>query len=190
MKNLVAVVLILSALLAGSPAAGAVPAPGVQAAKPAKHPYPARAQERLVREVRHELVMLPYYSVFDNLEFKVEGYRVILLGQTIRPTLKSDAEAVVKKVEGVEEVVNKIEVLPLSPNDDRIRLAVYRAIFSNTVLNRYALQAVPPIHIIVKNGNVTLVGVVANEMDKNVAYIQANGVPGVFSVTSKLRAEK
>ncbi len=150
---------------------------------------PERARLRLEREVRHELVMLPFYSVFDNLEFKVTGYRVELFGQTIRPTLKSDAGAVVKKIEGVESVVNNIEVLPLSPNDDRIRRAVYRAIFTNTVLDRYALQAVPPIHIIVKNGNVTLVGVVANEMDKNVANIQANSVSGVFSVTNHLRVE-
>jgi len=134
--------------------------------------------------------MLPFYTVFDNLEFKITGYRVVLMGQTIRPALKSDAEAVVKKIEGVEEVVNKIEVLPLSPNDDRIRRAVYRAIYSNAALDRYALQAVPPIHIVVKNGNVILVGVVASEMEKNVAYIQANGVSGVFSVANNLRVEK
>ncbi len=152
--------------------------------------YPARARQRLEREVRHELRMLPYYSVFDNLEYKVEGYRVELFGQVVRPTLKSDAAAVVKKIEGVESVVNKIEVLPLSPNDDRIRLAVYRAIYSHTALDRYALQAVPPIHIIAKNGHVTLVGVVASEMDKNIANLQANGVPGVFSVTNNLRVEK
>jgi hyperosmotically inducible protein len=143
----------------------------------------------LEREVRHELVMLPFYSVFDNLQFKVDGYRVELFGQVVRPTLKSDAEAVVKKIEGVESVVNHIEVLPPSPNDDRIRLAEYRAIYGNSVLNRYALQAVPPIHIIVKNGNVTLEGVVASEMDKNVANIQANSVPGVFSVINNLRVE-
>ena len=149
-----------------------------------------RGTDRIIREVRHELVMLPYYGVFDNLAYKVEGYTVTLLGQVTRPTLKSDAENVVKKIEGVEKVKNEIEVLPLSPADDRIRRAEYRAIYGDTVLNRYALQAVPPIHIIVKNGNVTLEGVVATEADKNVANIRANGVSGVFSVTNNLRVEK
>ena len=144
----------------------------------------------LVRAVRHELLMLPYYSVFDNIEFSVDGYRVTLSGEVVRPTLKSDAENVVKRIEGVERVVNKIKVLPASFNDDRIRHATYRAIYRHPVLNRYALQSVPPIHIIVDNGNVTLVGVVANEMDKNVAYVQANSVPEVFSVTNRLRVEK
>ncbi len=143
----------------------------------------------LVREVRHQLVMLPFYSVFDNLEYKVEGYTVELNGQVSRPTLKTDAERAVKEIEGVEKVVNNIEVLPLSTNDDRIRMAVYRAIYHNASLSRYAIQAVPPIHIIVKNGNVTLVGIVAREMEKNVAGLQANGVPGVFSVTNNLRVE-
>jgi hyperosmotically inducible protein len=137
-------------------------------------------------QVRHELIMLPYYGVFDNLMFKVDGDRVELSGQVNRPTLKSAAERVVGKIEGVEEVVNNIEVLPVSFNDDRIRLAVYRSIFGNSVLQRYRLGSVPSIHIIVKNGNVTLEGVVANEMDKNVANLQANGVSGVFSVANNL----
>jgi len=107
-----------------------------------------------------------------------------------RPTLKSDAENVVKKIEGVEHVKNEIEVLPTSPNDDRIRRAVFRAVYGNPTLERYALQAVPPIHIIVKNGNVTLVGVVASEGDKNMAGLKANGVPGVFGVTNNLQVEK
>jgi len=149
-----------------------------------------RGYDRLVKEVRHELVMLPYYNVFDNLAFKVDGSTVTLMGQVTRPTLKSDAERVVKSIEGVDKVVNKIEVLPLSPNDERIRMAVYRAIYGNTSLQRYGLQAVPPIHIIVNNGNVTLEGVVANEADKNIANLQANGVPGVFSVKNNLRVEK
>ena len=149
-----------------------------------------RGYDRLVKEVRHELVMLPYYNVFDNLAFKVEGATVTLLGQVTRPTLKSDAERVVKSIEGVDKVVNKIEVLPLSPNDERIRLAVYRAIYSHAGLQRYGIQAVPPIHIIVNNGNVTLEGVVATEADKNIANLQANGVPGVFSVKNNLRVEK
>jgi hyperosmotically inducible periplasmic protein len=151
---------------------------------------PAQARERLEREVRHELVMLPYYSVFDNLAFKVDGDRVELLGQVSRPTLKSDAERVVKRIEGVESVTNNIEVLPTSPNDDRIRQAVYRAIYGNSALQLYGVRSVPPIHIIVKNGRVTLEGVVAKEMDKNIANVQANSVSGVFSVTNNLRVEK
>jgi hyperosmotically inducible periplasmic protein len=149
----------------------------------------AKGYERFVREIRHELVMLPYYGVFDNLAYKVDGYKVTLMGQVTRPTLKSDAERVVKDIEGVEQVTNNIEVLPLSPNDDRIRLAAYRAIYGQTALNRYALNAIPPIHIIVNNGKLTLEGVVANEGDKNIAGIQANSVPGVFSVTNNLRVE-
>jgi hyperosmotically inducible protein len=150
----------------------------------------AKAQARLVKEVRHELVMLPFYGVFDNLAFKVDGYTVTLLGQVTRPSIKSDAESAVKGIEGVEKVVNQIEVLPVSPNDDRIRLDVYRAIYSHATLSRYALRAVPTIHIIVKNGNVTLEGAVGNEMDKNVANLQANGVSGVFSVKNNLVVDK
>src|SRR5438445_8065891 len=149
-----------------------------------------RGQDRIVKEVRHELVMLPYYNVFDNLAYRVDGSTVTLMGQVTRPTLKSDAERVVKGIEGVEKVVNNIEVLPVSPNDDKIRIAVYRAIYGQPALQRYAHQAVPPIHIIVKNGNVTLEGVVASEGDKNIANVQANGVPGVFSVKNNLRVEK
>src|SRR5204863_609347 len=122
-------------------------------------------------EVRHELVMLPYYGVFDNLAFRVDGDRITLLGQVTRPTLKHDAEAAVRDVEGVREVDNQIEVLPLSPNDDRIRMAAYRAIYGQPGLDRYAMQAVPPIHIIVRNGNLTLEGVVSNEGDRNLAGI-------------------
>ncbi|MEO7649473.1 MAG: BON domain-containing protein, partial [Bryobacteraceae bacterium] len=141
-----------------------------------------RGSDRLVREVRHELVMLPYYDVFDNLAFKIDGSSVTLIGQVSRPTLKTDAERVVKSIEGVTAVNNEIQVLPLSPNDDRIRMAVYRAIYGQTSLQRYGLRSVPPIHIIVNNGNVALEGVVANAGDKNIAGIQANGVSGVFSV--------
>jgi hyperosmotically inducible protein len=149
-----------------------------------------RSQERIEREVRHELLLLPYYGVFDNLAFKVDGGHVTLLGQVTRPTLKTDAEAAVKHIEGVTSVDNQLEVLPLSPNDDRIRLAVYRAVYRQASLSRYALQAVPPIHIIVKNGNVHLEGVVASEGDKNIAGIQAKTVSGVFSVDNNLRVEK
>lgn len=146
--------------------------------------------DRIVKEVRHELVMLPYYNVFDNLSYRVDGSKVTLFGQVTRPTLKSDAENVVKKIEGVDKVENEIEVLPVSPNDDRLRRELYRAIYSKPQLQRYQLGAVPPIHIIVKNGNVTLEGVVANEGDKNVAGLAANGVSGVFKVTNNLAVEK
>lgn len=150
-----------------------------------------RGRQRLEREVRHELVMLPYYSVFDNLSFRVDGYTVTLMGQTIRPTLKSDAEGVVKRIEGVERVRNQIEVLPLSPHDDRIRRAVYFALYSaSSPLFRYGNQPVPPIHIIVKNGNVTLEGVVANAADRDIANVRANGVGEVFSVVNRLRVGK
>jgi len=146
----------------------------------------AKYHEKLTKEVRHQLVMLPWYSVFDNLAYKVEGDKVILYGQVTRPTLKSDAEAAVKSIEGVSSVVNKIEVLPLSPMDDQIRRAVYRAIYGDPGLSRYSIQAVPSIHIIVKNGHVTLEGVVDTEADKNLAYIRASAVPNVFSVTNNL----
>jgi hyperosmotically inducible protein len=150
----------------------------------------SRGTDRITREVRHELVMLPYYGVFDNLAYKVDGSTVTLMGQVTRPTLKSDAGNVVKRIEGVEHVENEIEVLPVSPNDDRIRRAVFRAIYSDPAMDRYAIQAVPPVHIIVKNGNVNLEGVVSTEADKNIAGIRANGVSGVFSVKNNLRTEK
>jgi hyperosmotically inducible protein len=142
---------------------------------------------RIVKEVRHELVMLPYYSVFDNLAYKVEGNTVTLLGQVTRPSLKSDAENVVKKIEGVDKVVNNIEVLPPSPMDDQLRRAAFRAIFGDSVLSKYSWGAVPPIHIIVNGGHLTLEGVVDSESDKNVAEIRAKGVSGVFSVQNNLR---
>ena len=154
-------------------------------------PLGQRGIDRIVKEVHHELVMLPFYGVFDNLAYKVSpDGTVTLLGQVSRPTLKSDAENVVKRIEGVERVDNQIKVLPTSPNDDRIRRATYRAIYGNDVLSQYALRAVPPIHIIVENGNVTLEGVVARQMDKQVAEMQAKSVPGAFSVTNNLRVEE
>jgi len=146
----------------------------------------SRAQERITKEVRHELVMLPYYSVFDNLAYKVEGNHVTLLGQVNRPSLKSDAENVVKHIEGVEGVTNQIEVLPVSPHDDQLRRAVYRAIYSQPGLDMYSLRAVPTIHIIVKNGNVTLTGAVGTKMDKQRAVMAAKGVPGAFSVNDEI----
>lgn len=150
-----------------------------------------QGMDRLVREVHHELVLLPYYGVFDNLAYKVapDG-TVTLLGQVVRPVLKSDAENAVKRIEGVERVDNQITVLPTSPMDDQIRRATYRAIYGNDVLSSYAMRAVPPIHIIVNGGHVTLEGVVARAMDKQIAETQAKSVPNVFSVTDNLRVEE
>jgi hyperosmotically inducible protein len=136
--------------------------------------------------VRHELVMLPYYSVFDDLQFAVDNGTVTLAGDVTRPSLKSDAANVVKRIQGVTNVVNNIRVLPLSPLDNRIRVATYRSVFGYAGLYRYAMGTNPSIRIIVDNGHVTLKGVVANQGDKNIAYIRANGVPGVFSVTNEL----
>ena len=142
------------------------------------------------RQVRHELVMLPYLSVFDNLEYRVDGSVVTLSGQVTRPTLKADAGRVVKRIEGVAIVNNQIEVLPLSSNDDHLRRSLYKAIYGYPPLNRYAMPVLKPIRIIVKNGHVTLAGIVANPTDKNIANIRANGVHGVFSVTNNLEVEK
>jgi hyperosmotically inducible periplasmic protein len=149
-----------------------------------------KAQERIQKEVRHELVMLPYLSVFDNLAYKVNGYDVTLLGQVVNPTLKSDAGNVVKRIEGVEKVDNQIEVLPTSPMDDGLRRRLYRAIYGYPALQRYAMPVIKPIRIIVKNGHVTLEGVVDSEGDKNIAGIRANSVPGIFSVTNNLVVAK
>src|SRR3984885_12611145 len=137
-------------------------------------------QARILKEVRHELLMLPYFSVFDNIEYRVDGETVTLLGEVTRPTLKSDAENVVKHIEGVESVVNKIEVLPPSPMDDQLRLALYRAIYGFPALKKYALGVQKPIRIIVKSGHVTLEGVVDSEADKNLAGLPANTFPDSF----------
>ncbi|HYN16365.1 MAG TPA: BON domain-containing protein [Terriglobales bacterium] len=155
-----------------------------------QRPVSERAVQRIQKEVRHELLMLPYVNVFDNLAFKVEGYKVTLLGQVTRPSIKSDAEKAVKDIEGVEEVDNQIEVLPPSPNDDRLRRQLFRAIYGYGPLEKYSLGVIKPIRIIVKNGHVTLEGVVDSEADKNLAGIRANGVSGVFSVTNNLRVVK
>jgi hyperosmotically inducible protein len=144
----------------------------------------------LENKVRHEIVMLPYIGVFDNISFRVDNGTVTLFGQVRRPVLKGDAEHAVKHIEGVTRVNNQIEVLPLSSFDDQIRLREYRTIFSSGGLYRYAAGTNPSIRIIVKNGNVTLEGVVANEGDRNLAGIRANGVFGVFNVNNQLRVEK
>lgn len=165
----------------------AAPFAGIAGAKAPAEQQNEPKMKNLVKEVRHQLVLLPYYSVFDNLAYRIEGDKVILEGQVVRPTLKADAEAAVKSVEGVSVVVNNIEVLPSSPMDDQTRRAVYRAIYGDASLFRYSESAVPSIHIIVKNGNVTLEGVADNESDKNLAGLRANGVPNVFSVKNNLQ---
>ncbi|HYR82700.1 MAG TPA: BON domain-containing protein [Terriglobia bacterium] len=186
MKKL-SIVLLLAAACLAMPVSGM--ASGKQLQDPTLHRGHTTAL--IADEVRHQLVTLPYYDVFDWLEAEVlPDDTVILSGQVTRPTLKSDAEARVRSLESVAKVVNKIEVLPLSTMDDEIRLATYRAIFSyNSPLFRYSVRAVPPIHIVVKNGHVTLKGIVANAMDRQLAYMAARNVPGVFSVDNKLMVE-
>lgn len=154
-------------------------------------PALAQINPRIVREVRHELVTLPYYGVFDWLEYEVQpNGTVVLKGQVVRPTTKSGAERRVKDIEGVTSVVNQIETLPLSPNDDRLRIALYRQIYGwNSPLFRYAHQAVPSIHLIVSRGHATLKGVVSNRGDSTQAYIRARTVPGLFSVKNEIRVE-
>ena len=177
-RTLLAVLLFSVAVAPYSAAAGSR-----EAGKPQSEPL---TQEKLSKEVRHQLLMLPWYSVFDNLAYKVEGDKVTLYGEVTRPVLKSDAGAAAKNIEGVASVVNNIEVLPLSPMDDQLRRSLFRAIYGDAGLSRYGVQAVPSIHVIVKNGNVTLEGVVDNETDKNIANLRANGVSSVFSVKNNL----
>lgn len=148
-----------------------------------------RLQERINREVYHRLIMLPQLTIFDHLAYKVDGGDVTLLGQVRNAFLKDAAESTVKKIEGVEKVKNEIEILPPSPNDDRIRRQVARALFNDDRLFPYSMGAVPPIHIIVKGGHVTLEGAVNSQTDKDVAGLKANGVPGVFSVQNNLQVE-
>jgi hyperosmotically inducible protein len=151
----------------------------------------AQTNPRIVREVRHELVTLPYYGVFDWLTYEVQNDgTVVLRGEVVRPSTKSDAEHRVKDIDGVRGVENQIQVLPNSPSDDRLRLALYRSIYGfNSPLFRYATQSVPSIHIIVNRGRVTLKGVAANKGDAQLAYIRARGVPGSFAVSNELVIE-
>jgi hyperosmotically inducible periplasmic protein len=150
---------------------------------------PAAVQKPLEERVRHELNMLPYYGVFDNIAFRVDGDKVTLTGQVRQPVLKLDTENSIKHLEGVKQVDDQIEVLPLSKFDDQIRRDTLRAIYEYPALNRYVLNSHPTIHIIVKDGNVTLAGVVANTMDREMAYTRANGVHGAFSVTNELQVQ-
>jgi hyperosmotically inducible periplasmic protein len=155
---------------------------------------PTKAEEKipdtLSREVRHQLLMLPFYSVFDTLDFSISGNAVTLTGQVLRPTLKNHAEAAVKSLEGVRTVVNNIEVLPQSSSDDELRRDIYRAIFEDTTLARYATQAVPPLHIIVKNGAITLVGAVDDNSEIALATRQVNKVPNIVSLHNLLTVRR
>ena len=150
----------------------------------------AKSQERIVKEVRHELLMLPYFGVFDYIAFKVDGYTVTLLGSVVKPVTKSDAENSIKRIEAVEKVDNQIEVLPPSSMDDRLRQRLFRAIYQYPALQKYELGVQKPIRIIVKSGRLTLEGVVDSDGDKNMAGIRANTVSGVFSVTNNLQVVK
>jgi hyperosmotically inducible protein len=149
----------------------------------------SRLDQRLNGEVHHALAMIPQYTVFDNLSYSIDGGTVTLSGQVRNAIIKDEAASSVKHLEGVEHVNNQIEILPASFNDDRIRRQVARAVFSDPRMSSYAIQPVPPVHIIVKNGHVDLIGVVRTQADKDAAFIRANGVPGVFSVKNNLQVE-
>ena len=176
---LITSLLVLAGITIGAPNASAAKAPRAVSSY----------ESWLNQQVHHKLEMLPWYGVFDNLEYQINGSDVTLEGQVVTDVTKSDAEAAVKSIEGVTRVVNNIQVLPVSPFDDQIRRAEYRAIYSQPQLSRYAMGVVPQIHIIVNRGHVTLEGVVANEADRDVAGLSANRVPGVFSVTNNLRVD-
>ena len=148
--------------------------------------FSPKAQARITKEVRHRILMLSDFGVFDNIAFQLRGYDVVLLGQVTRPSLKDDAARVVQKIEGVEHVENRIQVLPTSFNDDRLRRDVFRAIYRYGPLEHYGVGSNRPIRIIVNGGHVTLEGVVDRQSDKNLAGIRANGVFGVFSVENNL----
>lgn len=180
---------LLSLIMSGIVFAAPLFAPfcGAQEMNAQRDQPSAKSQERITKEVRHELLMLPWFGVFDNIAYKVEGYNVTLLGQVVRPSLKSDAENSVKHIEGVEHVDNQIEVLPPSPMDDGLRRRLFRAIYGYPALEKYALGVQKPIRIIVKSGRVSLEGVVDNDADKNLVGLRANSVPGIFSVTNNLQ---
>lgn len=181
--------LLLSILLCLAAVAGTAQQPNASSEQ--KKTYSPRAQERIIHDVRHEILMLPYYGgPFDHIAFKLQGYDVILTGHVIQATLKHDAERVVRHIEGVERVINHIEILPPSPGDDRIRRAAFRAIYGYGPLQRYGVGSNRAILIIVNRGHITLEGAVDTKADKNLAGIRANGVPGAFSVTNNLLVER
>lgn len=143
----------------------------------------------LAEQIRKEIVTLPFYGIFDNVEFELKDGVLELKGEVYRPVMKKMIEKVTQRVAGVDTVVNNLEILPLSNYDDRIRVALANQLYRNQVFTRHSIQAVPPVHIVVKNGNVTLEGVVNSELEKNMAFHVANQIHGVFSVTNNLRTE-
>lgn len=190
-----AVLLTLTALLFSSPgfsvgtrqAAPQVRAMSAQSASAYKSPKPDdRYPSALSREIRHQIQVLPFYSVFDSINFTLEGGKVTLTGQVVRRTLKEHAEAAVRSIEGVTVVVNQIEVLPVSPSDDDLRDAVYRAVYEDPTLARYAIVNIPPVHIIVKDRNVALEGSVESASEKALAATRASSVANVRSVKNNL----
>jgi hyperosmotically inducible periplasmic protein len=186
---LLGVAILTAGLLAGTGVM--VRAAGVSVVSQQAHTRDsAHFADWLKNEVHHQLALLPYYSIFDNLEYSIDGTTVTLQGQVVHATIKDDAENAVKKIEGVEKVVNNIEILPPSPDDDQIRRAEYHSIYGFGPLEKYATSSVASIHIIVKGGHVTLEGVVDNQSDKDTANIRANSVANVFSVTNNLKVVK
>lgn len=190
MKKLLGCVLA-GVMCIGASAIGLCQEPGSNSGAPVQGATgPQRMQDRISREVFHELVTLPQLTIFDNLQYKVDGSKVTLMGQVRDAILKDSAEKSVKHIEGVDSVNNQIEILPTSSNDDRIRRDVARALFNDERLFRYSMGSLPPIHIIVKNGHVTLEGIVNSQADKDAANLRANGVAGVFSVDNHLQVQK
>lgn len=159
--------------------------PGASVGQAAKA-EPKQEESTLALEIRHQLQVLPYYSVFDYIAFTLEGHKVTLTGYVLRPHLRTDAERAIGSIEGVTSVANFIQVLPKSSTDDELRNSVYRAIFEDSVLQRYAVTDVPTIHILVKEGTITLEGSVENENDKKLAASRSSGVSGVTSVSNNL----
>lgn len=157
------------------------------AARPQDPKGSSKMQDSMTREVYHQLVLLPHLTVFDNLQYQVNGNNVTLSGEVSQPINKSDAESAIKSIEGVGTVTDNIKVLPLSPMDNQIRLAEFRAIYGFPSLQKYAEYAVQSIHIIVDNGHVTLEGKVDSQADKDTANVRANTVPNVFSVQNNLQ---
>jgi hyperosmotically inducible protein len=176
-----AIVLSLAVFCAAVKCSSAQPLPSPSQAK-----MPEKPSDALARSVHHQIQVLPFYSVFDNIEFRVEGNRVTLTGQVLRTTLKASAEAAVKDLEGVGTVSNQIEVLPFSESDDGLRGDIYRVLFENDALKRYAVETVPSIHIIVKNGNVLLEGWVENDFDKKLAGTLSGTVSNTKSLQNHL----
>lgn len=180
------VALVLSTMAMGAPRAVAADQSASNASIQQNGP---KYEAWLNKQVGHQLAMVSWYGVFDILEYSVNGTQVTLAGQVVNPSVKTEAVGRVKHIEGVTKVVDNITVLPPSSMDNQIRRAEYRAIFSYAGLYRYAMGAIPSIHIIVDNGHVTLVGSVDNKTDSQMAYMRANGVPGVFSVTNNLEID-